>query len=193
MGLVLNMRWDYGQKKSTLLLALAAGGLLIFVTIGRPVPVLAAPPAEISASSSAVLPADPAGPIPDNISEDTEDPGGQVLELPQAVDTAGLAVDPDAVDDASLDDSFVPPGKQVGTVADYENQADADPALASGGTPPEISGVEPPIIVTVPVYRAVPILIPVPQRVPGIPATSPMLTPPRSSHVIIGGWLRRVH
>ncbi len=153
-------------------------------------------PARSWASGSRKAAVDPAGPIPENITEDNEDPEAEVLELPQVVDSSAPAVDADpSTAAAAADDSSDTAPSDVGSLDDYESQ-DADDAVAAatplGWSPAEISPPPPPTIIVVPVYRMAPMLVPVPLRAPGIPATSPMLAPPLHSGPIIGGWWHRV-
>jgi hypothetical protein len=113
-----------------------------------------------------------------------------VLELPQVVAPSVVAADPG--NDPAIDDSSTASSDQLGSADDYQNRADAGSVAAPRWVPDARMPVAPPIIVAVPSYVRAPVLLPVPMRVPGIPATSPLLTPHPHSGVIIGGWWHHV-
>jgi hypothetical protein len=125
--------------------------------------------------------------------EDTSD--GQVLELPQVTDSAGSG-DPEestASADSSIDDdSAGVDGEAPGTAADYANRAavaasmPAWPAASARFSFAPTLGrwsyapIRPPAIIVVRPMSAGP-----------LPSTSPMLSAPRGTHVVMGGWWQR--
>lgn len=153
--------------------------------------------AQDNAAGYSSAPPEPATADPSEAADSQND---QVLEIPQAAATDDQAdtqtqSDAQAQDDADIADS----GASPGDANDYANQSVAN------NPPPELSYSAPAVIFPpVVAYLAAPvgsyapyvppnIIVTRPGGLNSIPATSPMLTTPRGSHPVLGGWWQRAH
>jgi hypothetical protein len=131
---------------------------------------------------------------PTDAAADTQ--GDQVLEVPQvAVTNDQSNADAESPDDAAdVADSADSPAD----ASEYANQAAGVNAMPELPNSPSMVTAYPPIVV----YPASPvrnystyvppgIIIARPGGLNSIPATSPMLTTPRGSHPMMGGWWQR--
>ncbi len=128
----------------------------------------------------------------------TDSQGDQVLEVPQvAVTNEQSGIDAESPDDAAdVADSTDSPGD----ASEYANQAAGVNAMSEPPNSSSMVTAFPPIVV----YPASPvrnystyippnIIVARPGGLNSIPATSPMLTIPRGSHPMMGGWWQRAH
>ena len=173
------------------LLSGAAIAVLPFTALASDPDPLAPPASSVSDSIT-----ESAGPAWEQINNNsaiaTSD--GPVLELPSVM--APGAITPDATDataaeDPTDDDATNPLADRVGDVADYEDREAVSSALPLW--PPQAAAVVMPRIYAGANYGAMPpvsVIVVRPGGISPIPATSPMLTTPRTRN-FAGGWWQR--
>lgn len=143
---------------------------------------------------------DPADADPPALSTDASDAyfagdenasDGQVLELPQVTDPdiSGTTASADSSGDG---DSAAVGDEALGNAADYAHQADVAGSMPSWPTASAPFGFAPALgRWSYTPIRPPAIIIVRPMSVGPLPSTSPMLTTPRGTHVVMGGWWQR--
>jgi hypothetical protein len=193
---------DFSHLNSGCAVTLAAA----FLLVAAATPVAVHAQTDDSASALTDDTSEPTTPDWDRIDDPAPDSSGQVLELPQVVTldessvdatpsdaaSVGETTDDSAVDMASRDDTAaIPSGDEADYLDDYANRLTAGRALALSPRPaPYYPAVGRWRFITIPPAN---VIIARPSGLGGIPATSPLLTTPRGSGPIFGGWWHRVH
>jgi hypothetical protein len=182
---------DFSRLNGRRAISLAAALLLVTAAA----PLAANAQADDSASALTDDISEPATADWGRIDDASPDSSGQVLELPQVVDPDESSADATPADGTSVDETTddsaaIPAGDEADYLDDNADRLTAGRALA----------LSPPITSYYPAagswrYITIPpasVIIVRPAGVGGIPATSPLLTTPRGSGPVFGGWWHRV-
>jgi hypothetical protein len=167
-----------------------AAGLVFIATMTAAPPVLRAQTDGSEAGPAATADVStPDSPEWDMLDDPASDSDSQVLELPKLVETEDGTADftTTEADDDSIE---APSGNEAGNLSDYLNRSEQGAEVALAPPPPIIY---PPVggwnFVTVPPSS---VIIVRPGGLSPIPSTSPLLTTPRGSGPVFGGWWHRV-
>jgi hypothetical protein len=190
------------SQSSKPLMPIAAGVALVLLMAGPAGSVFA-----LDNSASETTPAvsddisEPEGPAWDRVEEPSDDSNGQVLEIAPAVnaesaDSEGWSpADDQAADanDQAADQTANDPSDEIGDVSQYDDGSDNVPSAVP-------LWPRPPVVLGFPRSRLGPLgyskpypgaVVARPNGLLAIPPTSPMLTMPRGSFPMVGGWWAR--